>query len=149
MSTDTDIAALNSLIETTIDSADGYEQAAASAPDAKLAQLFRSSATERRAIVADLRQHVTRLGGTAEDDGSLLASAHRAFLSLKASISTATTQATLEEVARGERHLAAKYDDAARTADLSPGVATAIQSAAAQVKAGATHFVSYGATLNA
>ncbi len=108
---DTDIKVLNTLIETTIDSADGYEQAAKVADDAELAGLFTRFGSERRRIVADLRGQVVALGGDPEDDGSLLAGAHRAFLTLKSAFGT-SRKAVIEEVEAGEDHIKAKYEDA-------------------------------------
>lgn len=108
---DTDISVLNTLIETTIDSADGYEQAAKSADDAELATMFRRFGSERRRVVGDLRAQVVALGGEPEDDGTLLAGAHRAFLSLKSAFGT-SRKAVIDEVEAGEDHIKAKYEDA-------------------------------------
>ncbi len=129
-----DIDTLNDLIEVTIDSADGYEQAAESAADTDLAQLFRRFGSERRSIVADLRAQVVRLGGEPEDDGSLLAGAHRVFLKLKTSVSN-SRQSAIEEVERGEDHIKARYEDALED-DLTPESRTIIESAFASVKQG-------------
>lgn len=134
MNTDKDIATLNSLIETTIDSADGYEQAAATEKTGNLAQLFRQFASERRSIVADLRSHVVRLGGKPEDDGSLLAAAHRQFLNLRSAFDS-DTRTAINEVERGEDYIKEKYE-AALKEDLSPDVRQAIQRAYDSIRAG-------------
>jgi uncharacterized protein (TIGR02284 family) len=134
MNTEKDISVLNSLIETTIDSADGYEQAAGTAQDADLAQLFRRFASERRSVVADLRSHVVRLGGKPEDDGSLLAGAHRAFLNLRSAFDS-DTKTAIAEVDRGESFIKEKYDTAL-SAELSPDVRAAIQRAYESIRAG-------------
>lgn len=134
MNTDKDVIALNELIETTIDSADGYEQAASTAQDQELAQLFRRFASERRSVVADLRSHVVRLGGTPEDDGTLLAAAHRQFLNLRSAFDS-DTRTAVNEVERGEDYIKEKYEVALR-ADLSPDVRQAIQTAYRSIRAG-------------
>lgn len=134
MNTDKDIATLNSLIETTIDSADGYEQAAATEKVGDLAQTFRQFASERRSVVAELRSHVVRLGGTPEDDGSLLAAAHRQFLNLRSAFDS-DTRTAINEVERGEDFIKGKYEAALRE-DLSPDVRQAIQRAYESVRAG-------------
>lgn len=134
MDTNTDIATLNSLIETTIDSADGYEQAAAHDKADDLSQTFRQFAAERRSIVADLRGHVVRLGGTPEDDGSLLAAAHRQFLNLR-SMFDSDRRTAINEVERGEDFIKAKYETALK-AELSPEVRQAVQRAYESVRAG-------------
>lgn len=131
---DIDIRTLNSLIETTIDSADGYEQAAASEKAGDLAQTFRQFASERRSIVAELRTHVVRLGGTPEDDGTLLAAAHRQFLKIRTAFDN-DTRAAVNEVERGEDVIKAKYEWALKE-ELSPEVRQAIQRAYESVRAG-------------
>lgn len=134
MNTDKDISTLNSLIETTIDSADGYEQAASTTRDDELAQLFRRFASERRTVVADLRGHVVRLGGTPEDDGTLLASAHRMFLNLRSAFDS-DTRTAVNEVERGEDFIKEKYEQALK-AELTPDVRMAIQRAYESVRSG-------------
>ena len=128
-----EISILNSLIETTIDSADGYEQAAETADDAELAQTFREFATERRRIVGDLRAQVVQLGGEPEDDGTVLAGAHRVFLSLK-SVFGSSRKRVIEEVERGEDHIKEKYDDA--LARLTGPCRTVVEHAYKSVRAG-------------
>ena len=134
MDNDKDITTLNSLIETTIDSADGYEQAAATEKVGDLAQTFRQFASERRSIVAELRGHVVRLGGNPEDDGTLLAAAHRQFLNLRSAFDS-DTRTAINEVERGEDYIKNKYETALK-ADLSPDVRQAIQRAYESVRAG-------------
>lgn len=132
--TDIDISTLNSLIETTIDSADGYEQAAVAADDGDLAQMFRRFGSERRQLVADLRAQVIALGGNPEDDGTLLASAHRSFLRLKSAFGS-SRKAVIEEVETGEDHIKAKYDTALRET-LLPETRRVIELAYGSVRKG-------------
>ena len=134
MNTDKDIVTLNSLIATTIDSADGYEQAAATEGAGDLAQTFRQFASERRSIVAELRGHVVRLGGNPEDDGTLLAAAHRQFLNLRSAFDS-DKRTAINEVERGEDYIKNKYEMALRE-DLSPDVRQAIQRAYESIRAG-------------
>lgn len=94
-----------------IDSADGYEKAAEAADSSRFAQIFRRRSVERRAFSADLRAELVSQGGDADEDGTLLASAHRVFMGLKAKMSD-TDEAVLEEVARGESNLVDAYEDA-------------------------------------
>ena len=118
--TDRDIATLNSLIETTVDSIDGYRRSADEAPNSRFAPEFRARAEEREQVVATLRDEVRRLGGTPEEDGSLLAAAHRAFLTLRDRISTSDDHAVIAEVDRGESYLNAKWETAISNDQLSP-----------------------------
>lgn len=135
---DIDISTLNALIETTIDSADGYEQAAAAAEDGDLAQMFRRFGSERRQLVADLRAQVIALGGQPEDDGTLLAGAHRTFLRIKAAFGN-TREAVIDEVETGEDHIRAKYDAALRET-LLPETRRVIELAYGSVRDGQETF---------
>lgn len=110
---DIDISTLNTLIETTLDSADGYEQAAVAADDRDLARMFRRLGSERRQLVADLRAQVIALGGHPEADGTLLASAHRSFLRLESAFG-GSRKAVIEDIETGEDDIKAKYDGALR-----------------------------------
>lgn len=67
-----DIDVLNDLIATTLDSANGYSEAADHAKSHTIADLFKQWAAERRRVVADLRVAVRDLGGQPEDDGTVL-----------------------------------------------------------------------------
>ena len=117
---DRDIATLNSLIETTVDSIDGYRRSAEEAPSSRFAPEFLARAEEREQVVAILRDEVRRLGGTPETEGSLLAAAHRAFLTLRDRITTSDDDAVIAEVDRGESYLNAKWEAALKNDQLSP-----------------------------
>ncbi|SEJ25052.1 PA2169 family four-helix-bundle protein [Frateuria terrea] len=113
-----DIRVLNDLIETTIDSAEGYAEAASETQSPRFSVTFRERASERRLVATRLQRQVEELGGTPEDDGSVLASAHRMFTNLRKSLNDAT--AVIDEVERGEGHIKHKFEDALDDEDVSP-----------------------------
>ncbi|HEX8480460.1 MAG TPA: PA2169 family four-helix-bundle protein [Allosphingosinicella sp.] len=115
-----DIAVLNSLIETTIDSVDGYRRSATEATASRFSTVFREWASEREEVVSKLRDRVRELGGTPEHDGSLLAAAHRQFLSLRDMVTGSDDAAVIAEVDRGESYLNAKWETAIKDDQLSP-----------------------------
>lgn len=131
-----DISVLNSLIATTLDSVDGYETSAADIQDASLASMFKARATERRAVVSQLQAEVSRLGGNPEDDGTILAGAHRMFVNLKSAVTGQDNKAIVNEVERGEDHIKAKYEEALGHEDLSPESRGVIQTAWQSVREG-------------
>ena len=131
-----DISTLNSLIATTIDSVDGYTEAAKDSDNGRFTGMFTSRAQERRRVASDLQGEVQRLGGAPEDDGTILASAHRTFLGLKAAVAGNDDKAIVNEVERGEDHIKAKFEDAMQDTDLSPATKSAIGAAWQSVKAG-------------
>ncbi|KPH66710.1 PA2169 family four-helix-bundle protein [Novosphingobium aerophilum] len=131
-----DISTLNSLIATTIDSVDGYTEAAKDSQSGRFGSLFTSRASERREVASRLQQEVTRLGGKAEDDGTVLAGAHRMFLNLKSTMTGQDDKAIINEVEAGEDHIKAKYEDALGDRELSPEILRLIETCYASVKSG-------------
>jgi uncharacterized protein (TIGR02284 family) len=120
MANEHDVTVLNTLITTTIDSANGFERAAENADLGQFQQMFRDFAQERRQIVGRLQERVRTLGGTPDDDGSLKADIHRRWVDLRDAISRGGDKEIIEEVERGEDYLKAKYDTALEDNELSP-----------------------------
>ena len=131
-----DIRTLNGLIATTIDSVDGYRTSASDVENPRFAELFTARASERSSVAEQLRGEVKRLGGNPEDDGTILAAGHRAFVNLKAAVTGRDDQAIVNEVERGEDHIKAKFEDALKDNSLAPESRTAIEAAYGSVKSG-------------
>ena len=131
-----DIRTLNGLIATTIDSVDGYRTSASDVENPRFAELFTARASERSSVAEQLRGEVKRLGGNPEDDGTILAAGHRAFVNLKAAVTGRDDQAIVNEVERGEDHIKAKFEDALKDDSLAPESRTAIEAAYGSVKSG-------------
>ena len=134
--TSRDIRTLNGLIATTIDSVDGYRTSATDVDNPRYAELFTARASERSSVAEQLRAEVRRLGGNPEDDGTVLAAGHRAFVNLKAAVTGRDDQAIVNEVERGEDHIKAKFESALEDQELSAGTRSAIQAAYGSVRAG-------------
>jgi len=133
--TDHDLRVVNSLIETTIDSVDGYREAGKETQNATLRTLFERRASERQASVAALQAYVVSQGGKPEDDGTVLAKAHRVFVDLRSAMSKGD-EAVVKEVERGEDHIKHKYEDAVKDVELTPSARDVIDKAYASVKQG-------------
>jgi uncharacterized protein (TIGR02284 family) len=131
-----DVKVLNSLIETTIDSVDGYERAAREAKNPEFRRVFEERAFERRRVCDELRQEVARLGGEVEDDGSMLAKAHRSFLKVRDAIAGGDDKQVIDEVERGEDFIKSKYELAKRDDDLSIPARETVTRAYDSVKSG-------------
>jgi uncharacterized protein (TIGR02284 family) len=132
-----EIATLNTLIATLIDSVTGYEDAASNIEgSSRLQQLFREKASERRRIVEDLRAEVRRLGGDPEDDGSFMGKAHQRFLDLKAAIAGRDEKAIIDEVERGEDYLKEKFEAALNSGTLSGETRAVVERAYQSVRSG-------------
>jgi uncharacterized protein (TIGR02284 family) len=133
---DHDISTLNSLIATTLDSVQGYEESAKDSEGGRFASLFTARAGERRQVASDLQAEVRRLGGEPSDGGTALGGAHRMFVNLKAAITGRDDQAVVNEVERGEDHIKAKFEDALKDENLSPEVHAAIERGYRSVREG-------------
>jgi uncharacterized protein (TIGR02284 family) len=114
------VKVLNDLIETTIDSAHGYEEAAENAKDPTLKTLFSERSRRRRELTRQLQAEVRTFGGEPEDDQSLLGKAHNKFVDLKNAITGGDQKAVINEVERGEDVIRDKYEKALRDEDLPP-----------------------------
>jgi uncharacterized protein (TIGR02284 family) len=131
-----DVTTLNSLIATTIDSINGYQESADAAENPQFRQLFQELASDRQQVLPQLQAEVARLGGNPEDDGTTLAAAHRAFVDLKSSITGSDDKAVINEVERGEDHIKHKYEAALEESDLSADTRAVIQRAYESVRRG-------------
>lgn len=113
-----DVHALNSVIETTIDSMLGYVEAANKSRRSEFRILFDEHAVERQRMVTRLQEQVRQLDGVPVDEGTFTASMHRFFVDLKAAL-TKGDRAVINEVERGEGHIKAKYQECLEENHLS------------------------------
>lgn len=131
-----DIAVLNSLIETTLDSVDGYRRSAEEATSSRFSSEFLSRATEREQVVRQLQGEVRRLGGSPEDDGSVLAAAHRAFLTIRDRATGGDDESVIAEVDHGESYLRGKWETALKDDQLSAETRSLVTQCWDSVRAG-------------
>jgi uncharacterized protein (TIGR02284 family) len=131
-----EIATLNTLIATTIDSITGYEDAAQNVDSERLREIFRQRASERQRSVEDLRSEVRRLGGDPEDDGSIMGKTHQRFLDLKAAIAGRDEKAIVNEVERGEDYLKEKFETALSSGELNGETRAIVERAYQSVRSG-------------
>ena len=120
MDNNTDIQALTSLIETTLDSADGYEEAATGARGSTLQSMLRKRSEARRAVALMLQESVRALGGEPDEEGTALACAHRFLLNLPTGGKGHDTESIVAEVQRGEAYLKAQFASAMQNPAVSP-----------------------------
>ncbi|HEY1071984.1 PA2169 family four-helix-bundle protein [Brevundimonas sp.] len=130
-----DIRVLNGLAEGAIDSADGYAEAAAETDDARYRDLFQRRSEDRRRVAAELQAAVRDLGGQAEDEGSILAKAQRAFMDIKHAL-LRDEAAVVGSVEGGEAHLRDRFDHALADEALSATTRETVRRAYAAVKTG-------------
>lgn len=130
------ISTINTLIATTIDSVNGYENSAKDIDNERFRELFRKRAEERQQVVGQLRAEVGRLGGEPEDGGSFMGKAHQRFEDLKAAVSGKDEKSIVNEVERGEDYLRDKWQHALQSGDLKGESHDLVERCYQSIKAG-------------
>lgn len=131
-----EIETVNTLIKTTIDSVDGYREAAEDANSGQFQSIFFERANERQEVAERLRQHVRSLGGEPEDDGSLAAGAHRVFMNLRDAVTGTDDKSVVAEVERGEDYIKAKFETALEDGNLGAETRALISQCYESVRSG-------------
>ena len=135
-STQHDLEILNGLIEVTLDSAHGYDDASRDTKNPHFKTLFGKRAIERKQVTAELQTEVRRLlGGKPAHAGTTAGKAHRVFMNLKAAI-TGSDAGIVNSVESAEDHIKAEYEKALVDDQLSRPALDLIQRAYVSVKAG-------------
>jgi uncharacterized protein (TIGR02284 family) len=110
------IDALKTLLTRLIDSREGYREALDDVTSPAIKTLFTDFMSRRDRNASELRAYLTKEGHSADDDGSILASAHRTFMNLKDMVTSSDDAAVLAEIVRGEKTLLDAYDTAIASA---------------------------------
>jgi uncharacterized protein (TIGR02284 family) len=127
---------LNDLISITLDSANGYKEAAENAESSRFKSMFEARAQQRRALTTQLQQEVRTFGGEPEDDQSMLGKLHNKFVDLKTALAGGhDDKAVIDEVERGEDTIRDKFEHAARDTELPPQARMTVERAFTQIKA--------------
>ena len=136
MMNDHDVTVLNTLITTTIDSANGFERSAENADAGRFKQMFQEMGRERREVVTNLQARVRQLGGEPNDDGSLKADLHRRWVDMRNALSGGDDKQVINEVERGEDYIKEKYETALKDDKLSAQARSVVEEAFSSVRSG-------------
>jgi uncharacterized protein (TIGR02284 family) len=135
-STQHDLDILNNLIEATLDSAHGYEDASKDTKNPYFKTLFGKRAIERKQVTAELQTEVRRLlGGKPATAGTTAGKVHRAFMNLKAAV-TGSDKGIVNSVESGEDHIKKEYDEALADQALSMPALDLVRRMYVSIKAG-------------
>lgn len=130
------VKVLNSLIETTLDSANGYKEAADNAEASQFRTLFQERSRGRLQLAQRLQEEVRSFGGEPETDQSLLGKAHNKFVDIKTLLMGGNDdKAVINEVERGEDFIKAKFQTAVEAADLPDRAQQVVTEAFGEIKA--------------
>jgi len=115
------ISTLNSVIETLKDGQEGFRQAAEAVKDSQLKSLFTELSLQRSKFAGELQNHIIQMGEPKPEDSSSTAGAlHRAWINMKAAITSRDDHAILSECERGEDSAVAEYKKAMEAELPSP-----------------------------
>lgn len=130
-----DIHVLNTLIQSTLDTADGYRAASDESGDPGHRDLFARRGLERREVAEELQATVRALGGDPTSEGSILAKAQRAFADIKHAL-LGDELTVVRSVENGEDVLQGRFEKALEDSDISATTREAIRRAWDSVKSG-------------
>jgi len=105
------LSVIDHLITTAEDGKSGFTEAAKTATDARLKDLFSVCAEDCAEAVAELRNLAVEHGGEPDTSGSVAAKAHRGWMKAKSGLEDKNL-AVLEEVERGQDYAKAAYTKA-------------------------------------
>ena len=121
------IETLNDLIETCKDGEYGFRTSSENVRSAELRLLFKRRADECGQAARDLQEQVVKLGGAAEDTGTVAGAAHRGWVAVKGTLAGHTDMAILEETERGEDVALESYRSALDQDGLLPDVRSLVE----------------------
>ena len=127
--------ALETLIDTTYDSVEGYRKASETAKSPELKRILSDQAAKRQKTLDALNAELTRLGGNLVTKGTATGGLHRLWLDLT-NLFESGDKAAVERVEEGEDYLAGKFEEALKATDLDPTTRSVIQTALAEVREG-------------
>ncbi len=126
---------LNDLIETTLDSANGYKEAAENTTNPQLKTMFSERSRRRLELTRELQQEVRSFGGEPQTEQSMLGKAHNKFVDLKSAVTGGNQKAVIDEVERGEDFIRDKYERALKDQDLPAQARSAVSRACDSIRA--------------
>ena len=130
------ISTINGLIETLKDGQEGFRRAAEAVQDSQLRSLFNQFSMQRSRFAGELQSEALGLGESDPENSSSTAGAmHRAWINLKAAITSGDDHAILAECERGEDSAVSEYKKAMEDKDLTAPVRETISRQYTEVKA--------------
>ncbi|MFV8836917.1 ferritin-like domain-containing protein [Salinimicrobium soli] len=111
---------LNDLLEKNYDAEKGYKNAANDIKNQRLKEFFKQKAQQRYDFGHELKSEIRNFGETPDKGSSFTADAHRAWMDLKAALTSDKEESVLEEAIRGERAAVEDYNEAIDKTNFPP-----------------------------
>ncbi|WP_121667598.1 ferritin-like domain-containing protein [Mesonia aquimarina] len=102
---------LNQLLEKNYDAEKGYKDAAERVENPKMKDFLSEQAQKRYDFGHQLKSEIKNYGKSPDKGGSVKGAAHRAWMDLKAAVSSDKHENIMEEVQRGEQSAINEYDE--------------------------------------
>lgn len=126
---------LETLIDTTYDSVEGYRKAAEKADTPALREILLQRAQRRQQTLDRLNEELVRHGGSLVTKGTATGGLHRLWLDIT-DLFESSDKAAINRVEEGEDYLAEKLEAALAMDNLDPTCRSVISSALAEVREG-------------
>lgn len=132
-----DQAVSKDLVRTLEDGREGFAKGAEKLEDSdapELAKTFRRFSEQRARFSADLRELAASYGDEVDNSGSVTASLHRGWMTLKDALKGSGPDGVLEVAEQGEDHALKEYEKALES-DISPALRAVVERQHIDVKA--------------
>ena len=122
-------ALLNELVETLKDGQKGYADAMTDVEDTNLKETFKKYAAQRAEYITEIEDQMFKLNLKPDESasGSVTATVHRAWIDLKAALTSKDNKAVLNECERGEDYAKKAYQTALKAQDLPVNLKSVIE----------------------
>ncbi len=127
-------ALLNELIETLKDGQKGYADAMTDVEDAGLKETFKHYAVQRAGYITEIEDQMFKLDLKPEEESSVTSAVHRAWIDLKAALTSKDNKAVLNECERGEDYAKKAFDTALKAEGLPAALKAIIEKQASGVR---------------
>jgi len=134
----TDEAVTKELIETLEDGREGFAKGAEkleSTDSPELAATFRQLSEQRARFSGELREMAKEYGDNITESGSVTATLHRGWMSLKDALSGSGPSGVLKAAEQGEDHAVKEFEKALDDKDISQGLRTVVERQYREVQA--------------
>ena len=120
-------ALLNELVETLKDGQKGYADAMTDVEDSSLKDTFKKYAAQRSEYITEIEDQMFKLNLKPDESGSVTGTVHRAWIDLKAALTSKDNKAVLNECERGEDYAVKSYQTALKASDLPGNLKSVIE----------------------
>jgi uncharacterized protein (TIGR02284 family) len=122
-------ALLNELVETLKDGQKGYADAMTDVEDAQLKETFKKYAVQRAGYITEIEDQMFKLDlhPKTDEGSSITGTVHRAWIDLKAALTSKDNKAVLNECERGEDYAKKAYQTALKVQDLPSALKSVIE----------------------